>query len=48
MFVSVVGDGAVQKALELVLDISREYRLVQLEVSIVFLIIAEIVLTFFR
>jgi uncharacterized Rmd1/YagE family protein len=39
---------SVQEALELVLDMSRDYRLVLLEVGIVVLIVAEILLTFFR
>jgi uncharacterized Rmd1/YagE family protein len=39
---------SVQEALELVLDMSRDYRLVLLEVSVVFLIVAEIALSLFR
>jgi uncharacterized Rmd1/YagE family protein len=39
---------SVQEALELVLDMSRDYRLVLLEVSIVLLIVAEIVLSLVR
>jgi len=39
---------SVQEALELVLDMSRDYRLVALEVGIVLLILAEIVLTLLR
>jgi uncharacterized Rmd1/YagE family protein len=39
---------SVQEALELVLDMSRDYRLVLLEASIVLLIIIEIVLGFIR
>ena len=39
---------SVQEALELVLDMSRDYRLVVLEVTIVLLIVAEIVLTLVR
>jgi uncharacterized Rmd1/YagE family protein len=39
---------SVQEALELVLDMSRDYRLVVLEISVVLLIVAEIVLSFFR
>ena len=39
---------SVQEALELVLDMSRDYRLVVLEVTIVLLILAEIVLTLVR
>jgi uncharacterized Rmd1/YagE family protein len=39
---------SVQEALELVLDMSRDYRLVLLEISIVLLIVAEIVLSLLR
>ena len=39
---------SVQEALELVLDMSRDFRLVVLEVTVVLLIVAEIVLGFFR
>jgi uncharacterized Rmd1/YagE family protein len=39
---------SVQEALELVLDMSRDYRLVLLEVSVVVLIVAEIVLSIMR
>ena len=39
---------SVQEALELVLDMSRDYRLVLLEVSVVLLIVAEIVLSLVR
>jgi uncharacterized Rmd1/YagE family protein len=39
---------SVQEALELVLDMSRDYRLVVLEVTIVLLIVAEIVLSLVR
>jgi uncharacterized Rmd1/YagE family protein len=39
---------SIQEALELVLDVSRDYRLVLLEVSVVLLIVVEIVLSFFR
>jgi uncharacterized Rmd1/YagE family protein len=39
---------AVQEALELVIDVARDRRLVLLEVSIVFLIVLEIVLSLFR
>jgi uncharacterized Rmd1/YagE family protein len=39
---------SVQEALELVLDMARDYRLVLLEVTIVFLIVIEIVLSFVR
>ncbi len=39
---------SVQEALELVLDMSRDYRLVVLEVSIVLLIVAEIALSLLR
>ena len=39
---------SVQEALELVTDIARDKRLVWLEVSVVFLIVLEIVLNFFR
>jgi uncharacterized Rmd1/YagE family protein len=39
---------AVQEALELVLDVARDRRLLLLEASIVFLIILEIALSFFR
>ena len=40
--------GSVQEALELVLDMSRDYRLVALEVAIVALIIVEIVISLTR
>jgi required for meiotic nuclear division protein 1 len=39
---------SVQEALELVLDMSRDYRLVILEISVVLLIVAEIVLSLVR
>jgi uncharacterized Rmd1/YagE family protein len=39
---------SVQEALELVLDMSRDYRLVVLEVSVVLLIVAEIALSLLR
>jgi uncharacterized Rmd1/YagE family protein len=39
---------SVQEALELVLDMARDYRLVLLEASIVLLIVIEIVLSFIR
>jgi uncharacterized Rmd1/YagE family protein len=39
---------SVQEALELVLDMSRDYRLVVLEISVVLLIVAEIVLSLVR
>ena len=39
---------SVQEALELVLDMSRDFRLVILEVTVVVLIVAEIVLSFFH
>lgn len=39
---------SVQEALELVLDMSRDYRLVVLEITVVLLIGAEIALSFFR
>jgi required for meiotic nuclear division protein 1 len=39
---------SVQEALELVLDMSRDYRLVALEVAIVLLIVVEIVLSIIR
>jgi len=39
---------SVQEALELVLDMSRDYRLLLLEISIVLLIVAEIVLSLLR
>lgn len=39
---------SVQEALELVLDMSRDFRLVILEVTVVLLIVAEIVLSFYR
>jgi uncharacterized Rmd1/YagE family protein len=39
---------SVQEALELVLDMSRDYRLVVLEITVVLLIVAEIVLSFVR
>ena len=39
---------SVQEALELVLDVARDYRLVVLEVSVVLLIVAEIVLSLLR
>jgi len=39
---------SVQEALELVLDMARDYRLVLLEVTIVLLIVIEIVLSFIR
>ena len=39
---------SVQEALELVLDMSRDYRLVLLEITVVLLIVAEIVLSFFH
>jgi uncharacterized Rmd1/YagE family protein len=39
---------SVQEALELVLDMARDYRLVLLEVTIVLLIVIEIALTFVR
>ena len=39
---------SVQEALELVLDMSRDSRLVLLEVSVVLLIVAEIVLSIFK
>jgi uncharacterized Rmd1/YagE family protein len=39
---------SVQEALELVLDMSRDFRLVILEVTVVLLIVAEIVLSFFH
>lgn len=39
---------SVQEALELVLDMARDYRLVVLEVAVVFLIVAEIVLSVVR
>jgi uncharacterized Rmd1/YagE family protein len=39
---------SVQEALELVLDMSRDYRLVLLEISVVLLIVAEIVLSLVR
>jgi uncharacterized Rmd1/YagE family protein len=39
---------SVQEALELVLDMSRDYRLVVLEVTIVLLIVAEIALSLLR
>ena len=39
---------SVQEALELVLDMARDYRLVLLEVTIVLLILIEIVLSFVR
>ena len=38
----------VQEALELVLDMARDYRLVLLEASIVLLIVIEIVIGFVR
>jgi len=39
---------SVQEALELVLDVARDRRLVLLEEAVVVLILLEIVLTFFR
>ena len=39
---------SVQEALELVLDMSRDYRLVLLEITVVLLIVAEIMLSLFR
>jgi uncharacterized Rmd1/YagE family protein len=39
---------SVQEALELVLDMSRDFRLLVLEVTVVLLIVAEIVLSFFH
>ena len=39
---------SVQEALELVLDMSRDYRLVVLEISVVLLIVAEIMISIFR
>jgi len=39
---------SVQEALELVLDMSRDYRLVSLEVIIVLLIVAEIAISILR
>ena len=39
---------SVQEALELVLDMSRDYRLVMLEITVVVLIVAEILLSLFR
>jgi uncharacterized Rmd1/YagE family protein len=39
---------SVQEALELVLDMSRDYRLVVLEITVVLLIVAEIALSFFH
>ena len=39
---------SVQEALELVLDMSRDYRLVVLEITVVLLIVAEILLSLFR
>ncbi len=39
---------SVQEALELVLDMSRDHRLVLLEVSVVVLIVAEILISIFR
>jgi len=39
---------SVQEALELVLDMSRDYRLLLLEISIVLLIVAEILLSLLR
>ena len=39
---------SVQEALELVLDMSRDYRLVLLEISVVLLIVAEIAISIFR
>jgi hypothetical protein len=38
----------VQEALELVLDMSRDYRLVMLEVAVVVLIVVEIALSLLR
>jgi len=39
---------SVQEALELVLDMSRDFRLLILEVTVILLIVAEIVLSFFH
>lgn len=39
---------SVQEALELVLDMSRDYRLVVLEITVVLLIVAELMISIFR